>query len=1698
MQLGLGTVDLQDSSLPYAPTDLFGSPGYGGITETSVGFIAPQTETLTKFEVNVIGADIGSNMLNITVRSNNNTIGPHPASTKYTPVLGRFSETLSAINSTFVPCGTTTGYCTWVNATFSPGVSLTVGQYYWIVMNTTGNSGPGSKCTVCLLRLNNGYQFPVYDSSNDFVTNWAVPADGPSDLSFQVVTSGADINNTVVGSNQYEFGQYASLGSFAQSFEVSHNSQLKEILSPFGSGSSYEQVTMSVETDSGSDSPSGRILATAVDSEILNHPLNLTAGTKYWIVWSETCLMVGYCSNPTKIGYTQFRSDASSSIKYGGGVNLHIEIYNLTSGSWLKYPYDDTTFILMDSNSTINVYSTTQLYDDISANVPSQWNSFLDYYQSTLMYNLTQVMAGMGKSMIYYTGLAPTFGDMTNINYGAILQTNSGAGGGFGYDCVTNPSCGGNPSFYASEISDYLGGILGNAPQSNFLMWASIGDISDNQGGVTPSNLLNEYLTVLPSSARPNLLFNDWCYGLSCLGINNMTQNQYTRAFGTIVNRMVYEGDFYGVQKDAVKLLWVESPGNDGSFPAYLESAINVTVTTDTNLTNVNLNQFNVIGGTALNSLTTIAQARVQAFVKDGGGYVNSNFGGPSQENNILGLASSTVSSGGASSLTILTPNKITSPYSAISYTPYFVSNQVSELGNESAQVFVKDSNNNPVITANNYYGGIGVLIEQPDYSRLGYLSQDSSFINLYINAIYYAAHKGNMLPITWQSSYVDVPPSISFYESTDGSPGNPVLFWASNNAGTVQSLDVHLNATFYDISTQGWLAINMQNMAVVAKGTGTDIHISMSVPAETWAPIYIINDTSDLQPLYSTASILSSSSSSGSESYNLAGSENSSSWAVLTSTSYPISISSSLTGSIPSYSSLSSLNQTQIGYYCTSVSASACTSWAARSQEGYYYDPTNNLLYVHYRGGSSITLSVSSSGSATSSTTTTTSSSSSTTSTSSANAVFSNPRASSTVVNQNTQFSLKWSDSSGIAGYIFSYDSGSGSFVNDSYVSLANPTSAWTNTTKTIPGTAGERIQWAYYLKDANGIWTKSYTYSFVAGVLPSAVSLANFRLMTDDAYDLLAYDGTNLANLGNFPQFVGTYGSFVGFHQVSWNPQGTLALAIGYNNSAILYTKSTGSIKVFSTGVSSATNLDGVAWTPNGTSAVLTGSSPDVILAYSTTSGKFTQESNPTGVTGLGAVDWKPASNYALITGSDGLIKYSDGGSLRLIPSASGISFKGISFNPNGTMALLGAGGGSIYEYSSASSSVSLLTTLSGITQLQQVKFSRDGAYALLTAQSGSTSDLYKFDGKNVYPITSASSNTGNEISFSPDDSYAMITTTGGGLLIENYNSNYASLATISPNTRLRGIDFLPPTIVITTTTTTTTSSSSTSSSSSLGFISIQASGTPYDIGTPITLSGNTLQSPAGSAVPSQAVYIWINGVSRGSVTSSSSGSWAFSFTPTSTGTYYTSASQSPDGSGVTSQQLALTVPSVSTSTSSTTTTTITTSQASSSSTTSTTGTSTTTTSSSTTTTSTSSNEATSSSTTTSTGAGSTSTTNQSALVTTTSSSSSTSNSSFTSNSTATTSSSQTAIGSSSNTTSSSTSSANSSGQPTQTTQPKNFAALFGFIPFVTSSSPTPLGTAIFAYEVGLVTAAPFILRKVAKRTQDQGREESRGWRW
>ena len=82
----------------------------------------------------------------------------------------------------------------------------------------------------------------------------------------------------------------------------------------------------------------------------------------------------------------------------------------------------------------------------------------------------------------------------------------------------------------------------------------------------------------------------------------------------------------------------------------------------------------------------------------------------------------------------------------------------------------------------------------------------------------------------------------------------------------------------------------------------------------------------------------------------------------------------------------------------------------------------------------------------------------------------WSNPSTNDTNHNVPTKFSVYWTDDYGLSGYIFSTNN-SGSWVNDSWVSLSGTTS-WVNVTKTLTSTNGAVVGWRVYVNDSDGAW--------------------------------------------------------------------------------------------------------------------------------------------------------------------------------------------------------------------------------------------------------------------------------------------------------------------------------------------------------------------------------------------------------------------------------------------------------------------------------------------------------------------------------------------------------------------------------------------------------------------------------------------------
>jgi len=85
-----------------------------------------------------------------------------------------------------------------------------------------------------------------------------------------------------------------------------------------------------------------------------------------------------------------------------------------------------------------------------------------------------------------------------------------------------------------------------------------------------------------------------------------------------------------------------------------------------------------------------------------------------------------------------------------------------------------------------------------------------------------------------------------------------------------------------------------------------------------------------------------------------------------------------------------------------------------------------------------------------------------------------------STLAGTPVEHRLRWQDSVGLSGYIFSFDNCTGTLVNDTWtVFSSNPD--WSNVTKVINSTVGCTIRWYVYANDTSNNWNSSLIYSLM-----------------------------------------------------------------------------------------------------------------------------------------------------------------------------------------------------------------------------------------------------------------------------------------------------------------------------------------------------------------------------------------------------------------------------------------------------------------------------------------------------------------------------------------------------------------------------------------------------------------------------------------
>ncbi|KKL51476.1 hypothetical protein LCGC14_2295110, partial [marine sediment metagenome] len=63
----------------------------------------------------------------------------------------------------------------------------------------------------------------------------------------------------------------------------------------------------------------------------------------------------------------------------------------------------------------------------------------------------------------------------------------------------------------------------------------------------------------------------------------------------------------------------------------------------------------------------------------------------------------------------------------------------------------------------------------------------------------------------------------------------------------------------------------------------------------------------------------------------------------------------------------------------------------------------------------------------------------------------------------------VMWTDDNALSGYIFSFDNGTGTFVNDSFVAMSG-TEDWSNVSKVVNSTVGSTIRWRVSANDTSG----------------------------------------------------------------------------------------------------------------------------------------------------------------------------------------------------------------------------------------------------------------------------------------------------------------------------------------------------------------------------------------------------------------------------------------------------------------------------------------------------------------------------------------------------------------------------------------------------------------------------------------------------
>ena len=161
------------------------------------------------------------------------------------------------------------------------------------------------------------------------------------------------------------------------------------------------------------------------------------------------------------------------------------------------------------------------------------------------------------------------------------------------------------------------------------------------------------------------------------------------------------------------------------------------------------------------------------------------------------------------------------------------------------------------------------------------------------------------------------------------------------------------------------------------------------------------------------------------------------------------------------------------------------------------------------------------------------------------------NIRISGTAVNSLCTFSCCWTDVlEGLGAFVFSTNN-TGSWQNDSAVSLSG-TFAWTNVTKTLTSTVGAVVGYEWFACDASGNWASTGVQTLTTRALFHDVAVTNVASSATITGLGLPVDlSVTVANLGDFSEIV----NVTGYANTTSIGSENLALAAG-NSATIMFT--------------------------------------------------------------------------------------------------------------------------------------------------------------------------------------------------------------------------------------------------------------------------------------------------------------------------------------------------------------------------------------------------------------------------------------------------------------------------------------------------------------------------------------------------------------